>query len=330
MGSSPFSKRCWQCPEITWMHCQHACCAGVVLAAWGPAFLHNILAMIVSTAIYCLLSDMLSALAAQEETSKRQEAERRVVAEQIEAERRATEKYKVGFQPWRLVCGFSRSKQPAADSATAALAAGLVQHCSAAAGGRSAGGAMLHSDQRCWDGDTLRLAPNAAVPHSARRHLRFLSFAAHFALQADLEKQVQRERALAEAEGRIRENRENEDVNRRCCLLFHGLYSPANGGMQQQGLASHTCADARARALAACKRKQKRTLSFSGPESPLTLASAADVHLCWNDRGSQACLGLRQMLASRSESAALLRETLQTQLWEALVWCVPAGRSCCS
>lgn len=63
----------------------------------------------------------------QEETSKRQEAERRAVAEQIEAERRATEKYK-----------------------------------------------------------------------------------------ADLESRVQRERALAEAEGRIRENRENEDVNRRC------------------------------------------------------------------------------------------------------------------
>lgn len=66
----------------------------------------------------------------QEETSKRQEAERRAVAEQIEAERRATEKYK-----------------------------------------------------------------------------------------ADLEGKVQRERALAEAEGRIRENRENEDVNRR--LVFH-------------------------------------------------------------------------------------------------------------
>ena len=33
--------------------------------------------------------------------------------------------------------------------------------------------------------------------------------------QAELEKGVQRERALAEAEGRARENRENEDVNRR-------------------------------------------------------------------------------------------------------------------
>jgi ATPase family AAA domain-containing protein 3A/B len=33
--------------------------------------------------------------------------------------------------------------------------------------------------------------------------------------KADLESKVQRERALAEAEGRIRENRENEDVNRR-------------------------------------------------------------------------------------------------------------------
>ena len=33
--------------------------------------------------------------------------------------------------------------------------------------------------------------------------------------QAELDKGVQRERALAEAEGRARENRENEDINRR-------------------------------------------------------------------------------------------------------------------
>mmetsp|Transcript_18877 Transcript_18877/g.57048 ORF Transcript_18877/g.57048 Transcript_18877/m.57048 type:complete len:601 (-) Transcript_18877:2465-4267(-) len=69
-------------------------------------------------------------VALQEQATKRQEAERRAVAEQIEAERRATEKYK-----------------------------------------------------------------------------------------SDLEGKVQRERALAEAEGRIRENRENEDVNRRTLLL---------------------------------------------------------------------------------------------------------------
>jgi ATPase family AAA domain-containing protein 3A/B len=67
-----------------------------------------------------------NASALQEASGKRQEAERRLVAEQIEAERRVTEKYK-----------------------------------------------------------------------------------------SDLEGKVQRERALAEAEGRIRENRENEDVNRR-------------------------------------------------------------------------------------------------------------------
>ncbi|EFJ44341.1 hypothetical protein VOLCADRAFT_64976 [Volvox carteri f. nagariensis] len=36
---------------------------------------------------------------------------------------------------------------------------------------------------------------------------------------ADLQKQIQRERALAEAEGRIKEARENEDVNRRAALL---------------------------------------------------------------------------------------------------------------
>ncbi len=64
----------------------------------------------------------------QEQSGKRQEAERRLVAEQIEAERRATEKYK-----------------------------------------------------------------------------------------SELEGKVQRERALAEAEGRAREKRENEDVDRRYC-----------------------------------------------------------------------------------------------------------------
>lgn len=62
----------------------------------------------------------------QEESGRRQEAERRVVAEQIEAERRATEQYK-----------------------------------------------------------------------------------------ASLDKEVQAARALAEAEGRIKESRENEDINRR-------------------------------------------------------------------------------------------------------------------
>ncbi|GIL58833.1 hypothetical protein Vafri_13806 [Volvox africanus] len=36
---------------------------------------------------------------------------------------------------------------------------------------------------------------------------------------ADMQKQIQRERALAEAEGRIKEARENEDVNRRAALL---------------------------------------------------------------------------------------------------------------
>lgn len=36
---------------------------------------------------------------------------------------------------------------------------------------------------------------------------------------AELQKQVERERVLAEAEGRIKENRDNEDVNRRAALL---------------------------------------------------------------------------------------------------------------
>ena len=38
-------------------------------------------------------------------------------------------------------------------------------------------------------------------------------------VQANLEKEVEREKALAEAEGRIKENRANEDVNRRAMQL---------------------------------------------------------------------------------------------------------------
>ena len=34
-----------------------------------------------------------------------------------------------------------------------------------------------------------------------------------------MQKQIQREKALAEAEGRIRENRDNEDINRRAAIL---------------------------------------------------------------------------------------------------------------
>ena len=39
--------------------------------------------------------------------------------------------------------------------------------------------------------------------------------AEHKMLQAELQKQVEQSRALAEAEGRIKENRANEDINRR-------------------------------------------------------------------------------------------------------------------
>lgn len=41
----------------------------------------------------------------------------------------------------------------------------------------------------------------------------------HPDIQANLEKEVEREKALAEAEGRIKENRQNEDVNRRAMQL---------------------------------------------------------------------------------------------------------------
>lgn len=37
-------------------------------------------------------------------------------------------------------------------------------------------------------------------------------------VQAELEKQVQREKAMAEAEGKIKERRQNEDIYRRCAL----------------------------------------------------------------------------------------------------------------
>ena len=50
-------------------------------------------------------------------------------------------------------------------------------------------------------------------PRESKRHDRTC------ALQANLEKEVEREKALAEAEGRIKENRENEDVNRRAMQL---------------------------------------------------------------------------------------------------------------
>lgn len=50
-------------------------------------------------------------------------------------------------------------------------------------------------------------------PRESKRHDR------KCVLQANLEKEVEREKALAEAEGRIKENRENEDVNRRAMQL---------------------------------------------------------------------------------------------------------------
>ena len=40
-----------------------------------------------------------------------------------------------------------------------------------------------------------------------------------FDVQAELDKKVQREKALAEAEGRAKEARENEDINRRALTL---------------------------------------------------------------------------------------------------------------
>jgi hypothetical protein len=53
--------------------------------------------------------------------------------------------------------------------------------------------------------------PLHPCPRSARR-------------QAELQKEVERAKKLAEAEGRIKEGRENEDVNRRAAILRRVAY----------------------------------------------------------------------------------------------------------
>ncbi len=65
----------------------------------------------------------------------------------------------------------------------------------------------------------LRLADTSVTACSPCRHTGMAGLCATpwacAGRQSELEKGVQRERALAEAEGRARESRENEDVNRR-------------------------------------------------------------------------------------------------------------------
>jgi hypothetical protein len=53
---------------------------------------------------------------------------------------------------------------------------------------------------------------------------------------ADLQKQIAREKALAEAEGRIKEARDNEDVNRRAALLRYQEEVGAWGWQGWQGV----------------------------------------------------------------------------------------------
>lgn len=57
-----------------------------------------------------------------------------------------------------------------------------------------------------------------AKPYSMQ-HIAFLLRHTTIYVQAKLEMDVEREKALAEAEGRTRENRENEDINRRAMQL---------------------------------------------------------------------------------------------------------------
>ena len=111
----------------------------------------------------------------QEESAARQEGQKRVIAQQIEAERRATDQHRVCilFRSGllTLICPFRH----------------------------------IYGKRWQWLNMKVRGCP-AQQSHICLR-------------QADLEKQVQREKALAEAEGRIKENRENEDVNRRQMLV---------------------------------------------------------------------------------------------------------------
>lgn len=55
--------------------------------------------------------------------------------------------------------------------------------------------------------------------HASMQHMAFTLHHTTHHVQAKLEMDVEREKALAEAEGRTRENRENEDVNRRAMQL---------------------------------------------------------------------------------------------------------------
>ena len=69
----------------------------------------------------------------------------------------------------------------------------------------------MYTDVDCFH--TFTVLGDAMCTNCAQIELRSGIF------QANLEKEVEREKALAEAEGRIRENRQNEDVNRRAMQL---------------------------------------------------------------------------------------------------------------
>uniref|UniRef100_A0A383WCV6 AAA+ ATPase domain-containing protein n=1 Tax=Tetradesmus obliquus TaxID=3088 RepID=A0A383WCV6_TETOB len=80
-----------------------------------------------------------------------------------------------------------------------------------------------HELQRQRNGEMVSLQEQAAARKEAER-LRIeqqiqAERRAADQYAADLQKEVERSKSLAEAEGRIKENRENEDVNRRAALL---------------------------------------------------------------------------------------------------------------
>mmetsp|Transcript_2326 Transcript_2326/g.3513 ORF Transcript_2326/g.3513 Transcript_2326/m.3513 type:complete len:701 (-) Transcript_2326:1042-3144(-) len=79
------------------------------------------------------------------------------------------------------------------------------------------------------------------------------------AYAADLQKQVQREKALAEAEGRIKEARDNEDVNRRAAILKY--QEEAKQALESINLVMHNLGQA---ALDVITNKEKMATVLGG------------------------------------------------------------------
>jgi Domain of unknown function (DUF3523) len=59
--------------------------------------------------------------------------------------------------------------------------------------------------------------------YTSQEYIVLMYYAVVMSSQAEMQRLVQRDRAIAEAEGRIKENRENEDINRRAAILKYAL-----------------------------------------------------------------------------------------------------------